>query len=128
MAALTPMLVLLVLGVGLGVVVRRRSGRRRTSSRPHAATRAAPEPVRRPIQLVAADLRRLSRQMALVPAGAPLVRWKALWTAYDAVLAEAAEQLEVSHELSTTCLGTPRDIERLRVLAALESAGLAVRD
>jgi hypothetical protein len=127
MAALTPMLVLLVLGVGLGVVARRRSGRRRTSSRPHAATRAAPEPVRRPIQLVAADLRRLSRQMALVPAGAPLVRWKALWTAYDAVLAEAAEQLEVSHELSTTCLGTPRDIERLRVLTALETAGLVVR-
>ena len=81
----------------------------------------------RPIQVVAADLRRLSRQMALVPAGAPLVRWKALWTAYDAVLAEAAEQLDVAHELDTTCLGTPRDIERVRVLAALEAAGLVVR-
>ena len=90
--------------------------------------RVVPQPVSRPIQVVAADLRRLSRQLALVPAGAPLVRWKALWTVYDEVLAEAAEQLEVSHELSTTCLGTPRDIERLRVLAALESAGLAVRD
>jgi hypothetical protein len=85
------------------------------------------ESVRRPVQVVAADARRLSRQLGLVPAGAPLVRWKALWTAYDAVLMEAAEQLEVAHELHSTCLGTPRDIERLRVVAALECAGLAVR-
>jgi hypothetical protein len=77
--------------------------------------------------VVAADLRRLSRQLALVPSGAPLVRWQALWTAYDAVLMEAAEQLEVAHELTTTCVGTPRDIERLRILAALEGAGLVVR-
>ena len=127
MAALTPMLVLLVLAVGIGMVARMRSGRRLAHSRPDAPAATQAEPVRRPVQLVAADLRRLTRQLALVPAGAPLVRWKALWTAYDAVLAEAAEQLEVAHELDTTSLGTPRDIERLRVLSALESAGLAVR-
>ncbi len=126
MAALTPTLVLLVLALGLGVVLRRRSAR--FLPRAGATTAAPSEPQRRPVQLVAADVRRLTRQMALVPAGAPLVRWRALWTAYDAVLAEAAEQLEVPHELGSTCLGTPRDIERLRVLAALESAGLAVRD
>ena len=49
-----------------------------------------PEPVRRPLQVVAVDLRRLSRQLALVPAGASLVRWKALWATYDDVLMEAA--------------------------------------
>ena len=52
---------------------------------------AAPGAARRPLQVVAADLRRLSRQLALVPAGATLVRWKALWAAYDDVLVEAAE-------------------------------------
>jgi hypothetical protein len=84
-------------------------------------------PTRRPIQTVAADLRRLSRQLALVPAGAPLVRWRALWSAYDAVLAEAAEALEVTHTLPGTPAGIARDIERLRIVAALEGAGLVVR-
>ena len=85
------------------------------------------DPTHRPIQVVAADLRRLSRQLALVPAGAPLVRWRALWFAYDAVLTEAAELLEVPHDLPGTPVGIARDIERLRVLAALEGAGLVVR-
>jgi hypothetical protein len=85
------------------------------------------DPTHRPIQVVAADLRRLSRQLALVPAGAPLVRWRALWFAHDAVLMEAAELLEVPHDLPATPVGIARDIERLRVLAALEGAGLVVR-
>ena len=49
-----------------------------------------PEPLRRPIQVVAADVRRLSRQIALVPAGAPMARRRALAAAYDDVLIEAA--------------------------------------
>jgi hypothetical protein len=85
------------------------------------------DPAHRPIQVVAADLRRLSRQLALVPAGAPLVRWRALWFAYDAVLTEAAELLEVAHDLPGTPVGIARDIERLRVVSALEVAGLVVR-
>jgi hypothetical protein len=93
----------------------------------HRRPAPPPEPVRRPLQVVAADLRRLSRQLALVPAGASLVRWRALWSAYDDVLTEAAELLEVPHELPTTPAGMARDIERLRLLAALEGAGLAVR-
>jgi hypothetical protein len=94
---------------------------------PRRRSRPAPEPMRRPVQVVAADLRRLGRQLALVPAGAPLVRWQALWAAYDDVLVEAAEQLQVPHELATTPLGMERDLERIRVLAALEGAGLTVR-
>jgi hypothetical protein len=94
----------------------------------HRRPPPGPEPVHRSLQLVAADLRRLSRQLALVPAGASLVRWRALWTAYDDVLTEAAEQLEVPHALpSTPTIGMARDIERLRLLAALEGAGLMVR-
>jgi hypothetical protein len=83
---------------------------------------------RRPLEAVAADLRRLNRQLALVPAGTPLVRWRALWSAYDGVLMEAADQLEVPHELRDlpVQIGMERDLERLRVLAALEGAGLVV--
>jgi hypothetical protein len=87
-----------------------------------------PAPPRRPLQVVAADLRRLSRQLELVPAGASLVRWRALWAAYDDVLLEAADALEIPHELPAMPSGIARDLERLRLLAALEGAGLAVHD
>ena len=88
--------------------------------------RPAP-PIRRPLQVIAADLRRLSRQLALVPAGASLVRWQALWAAYDEVLMEAADALEIPHELPTTPTGLPRDFERVRLITALEDAGLVVQ-
>ena len=99
---------------------------RRLSRRPRP--RPTPIPERRPLQVVAADLRRLSRQLAVVPAGAPLLRWQALWAAFDDVLSEAAEQLDVPHALAATPTGLNRDLERLRLLAALEGAGLAVHD
>jgi hypothetical protein len=118
----------LVLAAGLTLVDRWIAGISPKHRIIHRRPPPAPEPVRRPLQVVAADLRRLSRQLALVPAGASLVRWRALWTAYDDVLTEAAEQLEVPHELaSTPTNGMARDIERLRLLAALEGAGLVVR-
>lgn len=77
--------------------------------------------------MIAADLRRLSRQLALVPAGASLVRWQALWAAYDEVLTEAADALEIPHDLPATPNGLPRDFERVRLFTALEDAGLAVQ-
>ncbi len=86
-----------------------------------------PAPGRRPLQVVAADVRRLGRSLALVPAGSPMARRRALAAAYDDVLIEAADLLEVPHELRTTREGPARDLERLRLLAALEGAGLAVR-
>jgi hypothetical protein len=96
-----------------------RRGRRRA-----APVAAAP---RRPIQVAAADLRRLVGKLALVPAGAPLLRRHALEAAADAALVEVAELLEVGHELSCALPGLDREVERLRLLAALEDAGLAVR-
>jgi hypothetical protein len=87
---------------------------------------AHPESGRRPLQVVAADVRRLGRQLALVPAGAPMARRRALTAAYEDVLVEAALLLDVPHDLRTTPLGPARDAERLRVLAGLEEAGLAV--
>jgi hypothetical protein len=113
-----------VVGVALRALARRRAAH-------------LPQSPRRPLQVVAADLRRLARQLSLVPAGAPMLRRQALLAAYDAVLIEVAELLEVPHELGVmTPLGMgpavdpfepARASERVRLLAALEDAGLAVR-
>ena len=97
-----------------GIVQRRRAARN-------------PMPGRRPLQVLAADVRRLARSLSLVPAGAPMARRRALTAAYDDVLVEAALQLEVPHLLRTTPEGPARDLERLRLVAALEAAGLAVQ-
>jgi hypothetical protein len=101
-------------------------------SRPRrtARVRRLPGPVttRRPVQDVAADLRRLARELAGVPAGAPYVRWQALQVAYDRVLTEAAELLEVPHDLADLPMGGARDVERLRLVCTLEAAGLVVQD
>jgi hypothetical protein len=86
-----------------------------------------PTPTRRPLQIVAADVRRLARQLSLVPAGAPMARRRALVAAYDDVLCEAALLLDVPTDLATCAVGPERDLERIRLLAALEDAGLAVQ-
>ena len=92
--------------------------------------RRLPGPVthRRPVQEVAADLRRLARELAAVPAGAPYIRWQALQNAFDRVLLEAAELLKVPHTMDDLPMGTARDIERLRVVCTLEASGLVVQD
>src|SRR4051812_18381392 len=79
-----------------------------------------PVPQRRPLQVVAADVRRLGRQIALPPAGAPMARRRALAAAYDDVLIEAAELLDVPNDLRTAPAGPIHEAERLRLLADLE--------
>lgn len=88
--------------------------------------RRRPSSDRRPVQAVAADIRRLGRQLDLIPAGVPMVRRRALQAAYDDVLAEAADMLGVPHSLGAEPPGRGRDVERLRLVAALRAAGLAV--
>jgi hypothetical protein len=93
-----------------------------------ARRRAArhPEPLRRPLQVVAADVRRLGRSIGLVPAGAPMARRRALAAAFDDVLIEAELLLDVASDLRTAPVGPARDAARLRLLGDLEEAGLAV--
>ncbi|TKJ16613.1 hypothetical protein [Blastococcus sp. CCUG 61487] len=95
-----------------------RSARRRA--------RRHPSSDRRPVEAVAADIRRLGRQVELIPAGAPMVRRRALQAAYDDVLTEAAGMLDVPHALAELPPGRAREVERLRLVAALQAAGLAV--
>jgi hypothetical protein len=82
------------------------------------------EASRRPIQDVAADLRRLSGQLVVVPAGTPQARRAGLQAAYDDVLIEAARLLEVPQALRDLSAGRARDAERRRVEVALSRAGL----
>jgi hypothetical protein len=107
-----------VFGV-LGLAARWLAGRRRPA-RPRSGT---PVPHRRPVELVAADLRRLSRELSMVPSGTPVARRRGLLAAYDDVLCEAAAALEVPEHL-TGATPAARELERMRLLAALEAAGL----
>jgi hypothetical protein len=110
---------------GLGWLARWLFGDARLPIRHGRRAQDPPPPVHRPLEAVAADLRRLGRQLARVPAGAPMARRRGLQAAYDDVLVEAAELLEVSHTMTGTPPGLARDVERLRVRAALADAGLA---
>jgi hypothetical protein len=101
--------------------------RRRRAAVPDdaAAADASGNPRHRPLERVAADLRRLARELAVVPSGTPVARRRGLLAAYDDVLIEAAEILQVPHQL-TTAPADAREVERLRLLSSLEAAGLVV--
>ena len=120
----------LFLGVGgLVLALRWFSGQaaadRRARRRAGGTAPAPASPPRRPLQAVAADVRRLTAAVAAVPAGAPVARRRGLLAAYDDVLVEAADQLEVPHALRTVPPGA-QELERIRLLGALEAAGLVV--
>ncbi|MGH3761066.1 hypothetical protein [Actinophytocola sp.] len=79
-----------------------------------------------PIEQLAADLRRVHRLLVQCPDGTPMVRRVATRAAYDELLRQACEAVDVSHELDTLPEGVERDMERLRVEEALRSAGLTI--
>ena len=82
-------------------------------------------PLRRPIEQVAADVRRL--RAAFGQQGLRFAKWEGTRQAYDAALAEAADTLEVDHLLALLPPGVDRDHERVRVERMLEDAGLLPR-
>jgi len=83
-----------------------------------------PAPTGRPIEILAADARRLRRACTLVPSGAPMARRRGVVLAYEDVLVEAARSLGIDHGLRNLPLGPVRDLERLRLEASLEASGL----
>ncbi len=135
LAALTAMLVgaFWLLGVSFQVFSGQyrlpRLFRRRARAAPDGAPDQGPPlpTTRRPLERVAADLRRLAHELAVVPSGTPIARRRGLLAAYDDVLLEAADVLEVPHQL-TSVPEPAREVERLRLLASLEAAGLVVSD
>ncbi|MBX6371780.1 MAG: hypothetical protein IRZ02_05950 [Acidothermus sp.] len=88
------------------------------------------EPTGPPIEEIGARLRRLRRCLDACADPAPMpgkaMRFVATLLAYDRELVEACQALCIPQSL-LEATGTERTIERLRVEAALEQAGLVLR-
>ena len=78
-----------------------------------------------PIERVAADLRRL-RGMIAVDSGRSAAHQLGNRMAYDRVLVQACAMCGIEHDLNDPTGGIERDIERLRVEAELERAGVVL--
>lgn len=80
-----------------------------------------------PLERLAADLRRL-REIIRADAHRSAAQQLGNRMAYDQVLMQACSMLEIEHDLRDETAGMERDIERLRVEAELERAGVTVTD
>ena len=80
-----------------------------------------------PLERLAADLRRL-REVIRADAHRSAAQQLGNRLAYDQVLMQACSMLEIEHELTAETSGIERDIERFRVEAELERAGVTVTD
>jgi len=80
-----------------------------------------------PLEEVAANLRRL-RRMVAGDAKCSAAHQMGNRLAYDRVLAQACDMLSVQHDLCQQSSGMERDIERLRLEAELERAGVVISD
>lgn len=89
--------------------------------------RSAPavDPEWPPIEKIAADLRRLRRHRTGIALRSP-VWFAAVEKAYDDRLALACERLGITTYLDNVT-GVDREVERMRLEAALEAAGLRLR-
>jgi hypothetical protein len=80
-----------------------------------------------PIERIAADLRRLSIARQQIGHGTPAIRRRGVQLAYEAKLEAACRALGVPHALDELADGMDREIEKMRIEAALENAGLRFR-
>ena len=80
-----------------------------------------------PLEQVAANLRRL-RGVLTVDEPRSAVHQIGNRVAYDQVLIQASEMLQIEHDLAKHSAGLERNIERLRVEAELERAGVVLSD
>jgi hypothetical protein len=78
-----------------------------------------------PIEQVAANLRRL-RAVVATDANRSAAHQMGNRLAYDRVLAQACDMLDVEHDLGLESSGLERDIERFRLEAELERAGVVI--
>ena len=80
-----------------------------------------------PIEQLAADLRRL-RAILGTDAHRSAAHQMGNRLAYDKLLMQVCEMLDIEHDLESESIGFERDIERIRVEAELERAGLILSD
>ncbi len=77
----------------------------------------------RPLEQIARDARRLSVWFRTCPRGQSFAKYDAHRRAYDDVLAEACQALEIQHLLGVLDPGDELDAERRHIEWRLESAG-----
>lgn len=80
----------------------------------------------RPIERIAADLRRVRRARARFEPGASAIKKIGARQAYDALLVQACSALDVEHRFDALPEGVDREIERFRVEERLRHLGLSV--
>jgi hypothetical protein len=85
-----------------------------------------PPPAHPPIQELAADLRRVHRLLAEFAPGTPMARRVGTRQAYDALLTDACDEVEIPHRLGEIPEGMEKEIERLRVEESLRTAGVRI--
>lgn len=88
---------------------------------------AVPPPANRPIETIAAQVRRLGAEYHGGHPGRSFVKSEALRRAYDDALAEACRALEVATDLLDLEPGSGRDFERVRIERVLVVAGLVMQ-
>ena len=82
-------------------------------------------PTGRPLEKLAADLRRLRPEVRSPRPGIAMARQRGIVAAYDGLLVEASAALDVPTTLAELPQGIDHEAERLRVEHALERAGLS---
>ena len=97
----------------------------RPASEPADEAEGAPHLRGMPIEQLAADLRRLRTAVANDQQRSA-THQLANRVAYDQLLMQACEMLDIPHGLGRKTAGPERDIERIRVEAELERAGVVL--
>jgi hypothetical protein len=86
--------------------------------------RPGPVPTGRPIEAIAADLRRLGGRFHTLDPRTPFVKVEAVRYAYDRRLGECCTALGLSHLLGVLAAGRELDLERERVEGLLTDSGV----
>jgi hypothetical protein len=107
--------------------VRRWRERRSSAAEHRRAVRELRHQQGVPIEQLAADLRRL-RGILSTDAHRSAAHQMGNRLAYDKLLMQVCEMLQIEHDLAGESIGFERDIERIRIEAELERAGLILSD
>ena len=84
------------------------------------------EPSGRPIEQIAADVRRLGIRYHCLDPRVSFAKSDGVRRAYDGVLAECCAALDLTHLLAVIAPGPDLDVERARVEDLLEDSGLTL--
>jgi hypothetical protein len=115
---------LCAIAYGLGAALGKRGEPAREWLETRVRHRRAQQPTQRPIEAIAADLRRLGARFHALPAHASFAKVEAVRGAYDRALAECCAALGITQLLGVLPAGPELDAERERVEEQLTDSGV----